>query len=532
MMERLPDTDPDAVLRAMEEGLREVSTEVLREGSRITLAGLGPSPRIKNRRDRTVIEVRAEDGVTTVEVDVTYQASAFLGDASQDAVVQAKLGRIFEEMRMQLGLPATERVPVAVSEPGEAAAERFSVARYSAEINGNGAHGGESPVALAEKSASTEAEKLVEAVPVAVVMPASVAVLEVPEETAAAAVATSAATGTPPEASVVVIEEDKPAGEETQVIGLAKDGLVKDGPAKDEPAKEVQGSSPALVVPGELEVVRASSGLTPPAVLPLPGQPSAAASLVLVEREKTVSIASGLAAKEKSARSPEIVKARGFSGSLMNSAPEEEPAGSSRLLRWSAWIAAIIVLVLAPAAWLYLPQHFGAETEQRAPSAAPQNTQQATVPPAPAVLQPPVATEPVASQPGSEEDPEAVVKDWESAMRATDADKQAAFYADPVERYFLRHNVAKDQVVADKQAAIDRRQGEWSVTMERVAITQHKDSSTAVVRLVKHFSVRQDGKLTSQWFIPSQLQMKRADGRWQITSERDLGWVNSMDELE
>jgi hypothetical protein len=48
---------------------------------------------------------------------------------------------------------------------------------------------------------------------------------------------------------------------------------------------------------------------------------------------------------------------------------------------------------------------------------------------------------------------------------------------------------------------------------------------------VKHYVVRQNDKVVSQWFVPSQLQLKRADGRWQITSERDLGWGTSLEEL-
>jgi len=34
-----------------------------------------------------------------------------------------------------------------------------------------------------------------------------------------------------------------------------------------------------------------------------------------------------------------------------------------------------------------------------------------------------------------------------------------------------------------------------------------------------------------EWFIPSQLKLRNEYGIWRITSESDLGWVDSLDEL-
>jgi uncharacterized protein (TIGR02246 family) len=148
----------------------------------------------------------------------------------------------------------------------------------------------------------------------------------------------------------------------------------------------------------------------------------------------------------------------------------------------------------------------------------------ATPPPAPA---PPAA----APDPTASEDPAEVVKQWETALRTRDAAAQAAFYADPVDRYFLRHNLSKDAVVADKQAAIDKRKGGWTVKMDRVKV-QRKGDDVADVSLVKHYMEQQDGATTSEWFVPSRLQLKRADGKWRIVSERDLGWATSLDDLD
>ena len=202
--------------------------------------------------------------------------------------------------------------------------------------------------------------------------------------------------------------------------------------------------------------------------------------------------------------------------SLGGSGSTQDDAKESRVLKWSAWAAATVVLVVAPVAWLSLPRYpkdeAPAPAQQTQPSAQSAPVQAAppqAVPVEPASAEP--APSPAAKEPGSDEDPAAVVKDWESAMSSRDASAQAAFYADPVERYFLRHNVTKDQVVADKQTTIDRRKGIWTVKMERVQLTRPNDK-TAKVSLVKHYLVQEDGKSVSEWFVPSQLQLIR-DGR-------------------
>ncbi|HEU4634548.1 MAG TPA: hypothetical protein VFS41_00100, partial [Edaphobacter sp.] len=100
---RIQGLNPELVLGALEGCLRSVSSEVIRQGNQITLLGLGPSPRAINRRDTTVIEVEHEDGGTLIHADVRFQASAFLGMAAQDVVVQEKLDRIFNDLLAQLG---------------------------------------------------------------------------------------------------------------------------------------------------------------------------------------------------------------------------------------------------------------------------------------------------------------------------------------------------------------------------------------------------------------------------------------------
>jgi len=96
--------DPERVLRALETCLRDVSSEVVRYGDQITLHGLGPSPKAMNYQDTTVLSVSAEDDKTIINADVSFQASAILGDVQQDEVVRSKLDHVFDQMRMQIDL--------------------------------------------------------------------------------------------------------------------------------------------------------------------------------------------------------------------------------------------------------------------------------------------------------------------------------------------------------------------------------------------------------------------------------------------
>jgi ketosteroid isomerase-like protein len=226
--------------------------------------------------------------------------------------------------------------------------------------------------------------------------------------------------------------------------------------------------------------------------------------------------------RQEPLKATEILAPRS-SNTLLNDSSSDEDEKKSRRLKWSAWVAAILVLVVAPAAWLYLPSRL----EEKVATA-----QVRQPPPPPQVLPAKLAVEtPAKKEPGSDVDPAAVVKDWELALRSRDAAAQAAFYADPVGRYFLRHDVSRNQVLADKQSSIDKRKGDWMVKMERVNLTRKGDTS-AKVSLVKHYSVQENGQTVSEWFVPSQLQLVRAEGRWLITSERDLGWAPSMDDLD
>jgi hypothetical protein len=104
--------DPEIVLRVLEMCLRDISKEVVRSGDQITLRGLGPSPRAVNYNDKTILSVSAEDDKTIISADVSFQASAFLGEASQDVVVRSKLEQVFEQMKSQIDIEKRREAPL------------------------------------------------------------------------------------------------------------------------------------------------------------------------------------------------------------------------------------------------------------------------------------------------------------------------------------------------------------------------------------------------------------------------------------
>jgi ketosteroid isomerase-like protein len=541
-VKRFPGRDPELVLEVLEDCLRAVLNDVVREGKRITLFGLGPSPRRVNRNDTTVIDVKAEDGVTIIDADVRYQASAFLGTAPQDAVVQAKLDQVFEAMLAQLGLErwygqVHEQAPVAVDKP---------VIQVE---NAAGAASGDVAVEVEARENSSlgvvadEPQLDEDSVTMAPLDPRA-GKLE-PGEPESASVAEE----------VKAVESPVPEGAEPKAATVVEAG------AQDEPALQPVPTLPAVEEKATSQPESASAeskaseiALTTPAVEqketaeqsiaeqqnPAEPQKEVEPATVVANQAKPAaedkSVVTSSVAKSKLelvARTPPWDDSSKTTTSQSAVSPhresnfEEEDAKRSRRLKWSAWIAAIVVLVVAPAAWLFLPSHLQEETTQPHPQAQ-QPTLVATSQAAPVQ---PVPVPVAAKLPGTDEDPGTVINEWETSMRSGDAAAQAAFYADPVDRYFLRRNVGRNEVVTAKQASIDKRKGVWTVKMERVKVTRPNDR-TARVSLIKHYMVQDGGASVSESFVPSVLQLVRADGRWQISSERDLGWAPTMDDLE
>ncbi len=166
--------DPEMVLRALEMLLRDISSEVVRAGNEITLHGLGPSPRAMNYRDITVLVVSAEDDKTVIKADVTFQASAFLGDASQDAVVRSKLEQVFEQVKSQVDLEKRRSEATAAAPMESAELSDVSQAIEAASLAAHAFAGAASEPVASDTSDAMAVSPVVEA--------SAVALLEEPVE--------------------------------------------------------------------------------------------------------------------------------------------------------------------------------------------------------------------------------------------------------------------------------------------------------------------------------------------------------------
>jgi ketosteroid isomerase-like protein len=109
---------------------------------------------------------------------------------------------------------------------------------------------------------------------------------------------------------------------------------------------------------------------------------------------------------------------------------------------------------------------------------------------------------------------------WAASMQTRDANAQASFYADKLDRYLEQRNVGRDTVLRDREATNRMRKGLWTVKIEDVVIERQTDSE-AEVRLMKHFIGEPEQSEILESFVPTRLSLKRINGQWKITSEQD-----------
>ena len=107
-------------------------------------------------------------------------------------------------------------------------------------------------------------------------------------------------------------------------------------------------------------------------------------------------------------------------------------------------------------------------------------------------------------------------------MRSTDAAAQASFYATHLDRYFLRTDVDQAFVLRDKQDFLRRGNRVDRFDAEDVQMQDSTDSS-ARLRLIKHYVVRtRPNAAPVERQVRSELSLRKIDGEWQITEERDF----------
>ena len=487
--------DPERVLRALETCLRDVSSEVVRYGDQITLHGLGPSPKAMNYQDTTVLSVSAEDDKTIINADVSFQASAILGDVQQDEVVRSKLDHVFDQMRMQIDL-----------ESRAAAAYAKAMSQTTASSS--------SPLPDAPTS-----ENAPVVAPAASVGPTPVAPLETKEEPAsenAPVVAAAASVDPTPAASLETKEE--PASENAPVAAAA--ASVDPTPVapletKEEPAEhlETPAAGPAAA----------------------PGPAPRRAFVPLREPQEAEEHWDGDAADALVAMLRREIQT------------EEEELDHSR--RWTWLVAAIVALFLvAGGVYLLRFRNQTAASRSAATVSAPTAPAQPVVAPAApssdagartvtkidaATIGRPPASPDSSALPAPKDssalpvpkvavaDPAVWLEGWAAAMRARDPVAQASFYADPVSQYIDRRNVSHDALVQAKRADIGRRHGDWTFSANNVVV-ESKTPSEATVQLVKHYMVKTGPSQVSEIFVKTRLHLKVVDGQWKIASEEEL----------
>ncbi|MBB5315383.1 hypothetical protein [Tunturibacter empetritectus] len=504
--------DPEMVLRALEMCSREISSEVLRSGDRITLRGVGPSPRSKNNHDTTVFFVNAENNETVIQGEVNFQASALLGETSQQEVMRSKLDDLFEQMKAQIHLDSMRVAAYA-------AARRSAASTTGAASSTTVIDRPEDPSAIELRELEPPEEKL---------WPS--------EEKTASAVAPEtlieAMTSAPDPGwgAAALIDIDEPReialpdqrGEfhhlhiaESSVSAPPVEHLpadvagVKDGPgAKDEPERTIRATDSAQTAAQTAESARPTEAKQTPAREPASNpKPDAGSGL---EEELTWE-----------ARIPPY-----------RLRVEEDRTSSWKRFAW--WTTVLVMLlVLAGGAYrlYWLHRNLSAYPASTAAKYVPPPAIRAPAVPAPLPTNPkgplaktsppmPSPSVPTAEPAASSVEVKRWLQGWAASMQTRDANAQASFYADKLDRYLDQRNVGRAAVLRDREATNRMRKGLWTVKMEDIVIERQTESE-AEVRLMKHFISEPEQSEILESYVPTRLTLKRIDGQWKITSEQD-----------
>ncbi len=110
------------------------------------------------------------------------------------------------------------------------------------------------------------------------------------------------------------------------------------------------------------------------------------------------------------------------------------------------------------------------------------------------------------------------LRDWAYAMESNDPEREAAFYADRLDRYFLYQNVSKRAVMDDKRRFVHSGKRLQSFALQDVALDPVSPMDVKV-RLVKRWQLAPPDPGHS---TQSRLELKNLDGSWKITTEQDL----------
>lgn len=496
--------DVELVSRVLETNLRAQWDDVTREGDSIVLRGLGPTHRV-NRNDRAVFSVMAAPGGrTAIEVEATYLASALVGTgAPQNEIVQRKLDGVLELVRMDVDL-ARRR----------AALEKES--GWKPVLVGKGtAADGASAIATSGRVAPDAAAVMQEQTPDQVVDTPAEAEIVLPvtrqadepkrtsdEEQPAEAKSPAASSGDTLQAVL-----DRMAGREgakSRALDTEKDSAEDDVFSPNRP--DIVRRHKAAIEAAETEMAALLSTTKPAAEWSTAGSPAAGGEeLGLIHRGH-------IAEEQTGAR---------------------QGKGSSIGLIFTVLLVTFVLAFVAQVGWEYRAQigqrlatwraTWSAERIEQGQDGRPELTpeQQAAQQQAERAAAAADAEKAAEAARLAEPDPKQWLQNWAATMNGTDAGAQAAYYADQVDKYFLRYNVSRAEIMAARQDAIARRKGTWTMRLDDVVVAQQTDTAARIL-FVKYIAFNDGAGLVEQR-LPTQIRLKRLDGQWRIVSEQTLG---------
>lgn len=465
--ETVKNPDPEVVLRALEMCSREISDDVTRFDDRITVRGLGPSPRSKNKNDNTVFRVNAENGETVIVGEVNFQASALLGDTSQEDVVRSKIDDLFEQMKAQIEL---DTLRVATYAAARKSAAGTAVVDRSEEPDVGSPRVSKR---LEEKMASSEAPKtMVEAVTAAadLVWRAGALLAEpqaenIPSNSQNESERVVASKKTFGSEQSKEVEQPVAAEPRAQPRFYGEPDLPEADLSEDEPTWQAREAPYRLRIEDDLTPGWKRFALWTTMLL----------ALLAAAGEGYFYWSHGEFYRPREINWPHLEIAK-------SPAPVVAPT-----------------VGVAPNPVPKLDKRQAAEAIPTKPAPLPETT-------------------PVSATSSAEL--KLWLQNWAASMRTRDANAQAAFYADTLDRYLDQRNVSKEAVLRDREATNRMRKGLWTVKMEDIVI-ERQTGSEAEVRLVKHFMDEQETSEILESFVPTRLTLKRLNGEWKITSEQD-----------
>ena len=490
--------DPEVVLRALEMCSREVSSDVVRFGDRITVRGLGPSPRSKNKHDTTVFCVNAENNETVIQGEVNFQASALLGEASQQEVVRSKLEDLFEQMKAQIHL---DSLRVAA----------YAAARRSASSSTTVLDRPEDQGAIKLRELDLPDEKFLPLEEKISLAPAPETVIEAITAAPDAGWGAAALIGEPEE---ILLPE---RSDDSSHLRIAEPDAA---PPVEHPRSDVPD-----VKDGPERAIDSARTVT---------QTTESARRTEAKQAAAKGTARNRASNPESDAGSVLEEELSWAA---RTAPYRLQAEEERTSGWKQFAlgTTVVVMLLALAAGtyrLYWLQHkLTANPVSSAAKYVPPPGIQSTAIPAPLPVLPktpeasvpgntPAKSEINAETPASSVEVKRWLQGWAASMQTRDANAQAAFYADKLDRYLDQRNVGRSAVLRDREATIHMRKGLWTVKMENIVI-ERQTASEAEVRLVKHFIDEPEESESLESYVPTRLTLRRINGQWKITSEQD-----------